>query len=370
MSLGGGGFAGWVGAPKAAVLAGYAGAMTDTGHVGSSGSFGMLSPGVPNEQLRIDFGWRSEHMMAVVGKALIGRFYGAPPKYSYWNGCSTGGRQGQAMAQRFPHDYQGILAGAPAIHFEKLGLDQMWPQVPMLMENDGKAVDAAKQALAVSAAVAACDALDGVTDGVLRDPRACRYNTTALLCPAGVDASCLTAGEARAIQRIWDGPRAPAEGELKGELKGELLWYGIPIGAALDALAGERLMSIPDGQAKYWVELDPSWDYHTLNYTNWLAFNDKTVMAMEPGPTATDDAASIAEFRDAGHKLLIWHGWADQIIMPQGSIDYYKQVTDIISAGNVSETQRWFRFFMAPGVAHCGMDTTGYFDALVRWVED
>jgi hypothetical protein len=159
MALGGGGFVGSVGEPTQAVQAGYAGATTDTGHKGSSGSFGMLKPGLPDVQLQTDFGWRSEHMMAVVSKQLIQIFYGKPPTFSYWNGCSTGGRQGQAMAQRFPDDYDGestalsplplifsyksekslcgagILAGAPAIHFEKLGLGQTWPQVPVRLTS-------------------------------------------------------------------------------------------------------------------------------------------------------------------------------------------------------------------------------------------
>eukprot|EP01043_Picozoa_sp_COSAG02_P060636 COSAG02_NODE_7965_length_2768_cov_45.347321_2_plen_348_part_00 len=162
MALGGGGFVGSVGEPTKAVQQGYVGATTDTGHKGSSGSFGMLQPGVPNIQLQTDFGWRSEHMMAVVSKKLIQIFYGKQPKFSYWNGCSTGGRQGQAMAQRFPDDYDGILAGAPAIHFEKLGLGQTWPQVPMLMENDGKSIHQTKLQAAISASVQACDPLDGV----------------------------------------------------------------------------------------------------------------------------------------------------------------------------------------------------------------
>ena len=163
MALGGGGFVGSVGEPTQAVQAGYAGATTDTGHKGSSGSFGMLKPGVPDVQLQTDFGWRSEHMMAVVSKKLIQTFYGKPPKFSYWNGCSTGGRQGQAMAQRFPNDYDGILAGAPAIHFEKLGLGQTWPQVPMLMENGGKSIAGAKLQAAIDASIKACDPIDGVT---------------------------------------------------------------------------------------------------------------------------------------------------------------------------------------------------------------
>ena len=199
MALGGGGFVGSVSAPTQAVKSGFAGATTDTGHKGSTGSFGMLAPGEPNLELQTDFGWRSEHMMAVVSKQLISLFYGKLPNYSYWNGCSTGGRQGQAMAQRFPDDYDGVLAGAPAVHFDKLGLGQTWPQVPMLEENDGKSIDASKLAKAVSASVEACDALDGVKDGVLRDPRACNFSATALV------GSGLTAREAKAIDLIWRG---------------------------------------------------------------------------------------------------------------------------------------------------------------------
>eukprot|EP00040_Diaphanoeca_grandis_P020936 m.111350 g.111350 ORF g.111350 m.111350 type:complete len:615 (-) comp28115_c0_seq1:975-2819(-) len=356
MALGGGGFVGSVGEPTSAVSIGYAGATTDTGHKGSSGSFGMLKPGEPDVGLQTDFGWRSEHMMAVVGKQLIQLFYGKQPQFSYWNGCSTGGRQGQAMIQRFPDDYDGALTGAPAIHFEKLGLGQTWPQVPMLMENGGKAIDGTKLAMAQAAAIQACDMLDGVKDGVLRDPRACTFSATALIGPSG-----LTAAEAKAIDMIWHGST---------NVDGTLSWYGIPRGASLDALAGETIMSIPDGQAKYWVEFNASWDYHSLTYDNYPQFFDKSVKIMEPGPTATDNAKSISSFRDKGGKVIMWHGWADQIIMPQGSIDYYNQVINISDGGNLTATQEWFRFFMAPGVAHCGMDTFGYFEALVNWVEN
>jgi hypothetical protein len=118
-AMGGGGYAGQVSAPLPAVQAGYVGSTTDTGHKGGDGSFGMLKPGVPNTQLQDDFAYRSEHMMAVVAKQLIQHLYGKPPVYSFWNGCSTGGRQALMMAQRFPKDYNGILAGAPAIHWDK-----------------------------------------------------------------------------------------------------------------------------------------------------------------------------------------------------------------------------------------------------------
>lgn len=311
MVLGGGGFVGSVSAPIAAVKIGFAGASTDTGHKGSTGSFGMLKPGIPNMQAQTDFGWRSEHLMATVTKQLIRLYYGESPKFSYWNGCSTGGRQGFAMAQRFPGDFDGILAGAPAIHFEKLGLGQTWPQVPMLMENDGKTVPQAKSALAIAAAVDACDELDGVKDGVLRDPRACNFSASSLV------GHGLSAGEAKAIDLIWRGSR---------NVDGSPSWYGIPRGSSFDALANDKIMSIPDGQAKYFVEFDPEWNYKVLNYDNYPSFFDKTVKIMEPGPTATDNPESIKAFRDHGSKLISWHGWADQIIMPQGTIDYYNQV--------------------------------------------
>ena len=125
-ALGGGGYAGSVREPTTAIIDGYVGASTDTGHRGSDGSFGMLRPGVPNTPLQVDFAYRSEHLLAVVGKQLIQAYYGQAPKYSYWNGCSTGGRQGLMMAQRYPEDYDGVLAGAPAIHWDKFQAYQIW----------------------------------------------------------------------------------------------------------------------------------------------------------------------------------------------------------------------------------------------------
>jgi len=145
------------------------------------------------------------------------------------------------------------------------------------------------------------------------------------------------------------------------------MWYGIPRGSDLGVLAGKTGFSIAVGQAKYWIYLDPDWDYHRLNYTNWQAFFDKTVQMMEP--TIGTDDADYSPFRDAGHKLIMWHGWADQIIMPEGTIDLYDAVTNTISGGNVSKTQKFARLFMAPNVGHCGMDTDVFFEALVDWVE-
>src|SRR6185369_14815703 len=169
------------------------------------------------------FANRSEHLMAVLGKQLVNAFYGQGPVYSYWNGCSTGGRQGLRMAQDYPADYDGILAGAPAIHWDRFQAGQIWYQVVQREENGGPigagvpAVLNAKEAMATSKAVAACDALDGVTDGVLTDPRRCGYSAAAdptltyATCTAS-DSGCLSPGEARAIDKMWQGPSSCAPG--------------------------------------------------------------------------------------------------------------------------------------------------------------
>jgi hypothetical protein len=171
-SVGGSGYAGAAVAPAQAVGAGFAAATTDTGHSGFGGNFGMLEPGKPNEPLQIDFAYRSEHLMAVIGKQLVEAFYGRSPQYSYWNGCSTGGRQGLRMAQDYPDDYDGILAGAPAIHWDRFQAGHIWYQMVQLRDNGGpigggtRDVLVAKQKLATSRALTMCDADDGVADGV------------------------------------------------------------------------------------------------------------------------------------------------------------------------------------------------------------
>jgi len=258
-SEGGGGYQGAVKVARDSVAQGFVGVSTDAGHQSSlippllDGSFGMSSPGVPNTQLQTDFAYRSAHLMAVVGKQLTRAFYGQAQSHAYWFGCSTGGRQGMMMAQRYPKDYDGIVVGAPAIYWDRFQAYQIWPQ--MVMNRDlGAPMSGAKQALATAAAVAACDAADGVTDGVIDDPRRCTYNPandpaiTKASCNSGDD-TCLTPAEAGAVQKIWSGARNVA---------GDLLWPGIERGAQLSGLAGPVPFPIATEQPKYWVYLDPT----------------------------------------------------------------------------------------------------------------
>src|SRR5262245_38952617 len=356
-SIGGGGYAGSVNEPTAAVAAGYAGVTTDTGHRGNDGAFGMLAPGQPNTQLQIDFAYRSEHLMSVIGRQLVAAFYGQAPTRSYWFGCSTGGRQGLMMAQRYPEDYDGIVAGAPAIHWDRFQAALIWPQVVMFRETGGP-IAKARLDRATRAAVAACDAQDGVADGVIDDPRTCRFDARALQCGANAgDAECLSEKEAIAIDRIWEGP----------VLGGRRLWVGQTRGTDLGALGGPNPFPIGVAQPRYWVYFDPGWNWQTLDYDNYPSFFDQTVARV--GPIMATDNPDLSRFRDRGGKLILWHGFADQLIMPGGTIEYYERVTKQVG-GDVSS---FARLFMAPGVAHCrggdGPAPTNLLESVVDWVE-
>ena len=343
-----------LGAATDSVAQGFVGVKTDTGHTGSplSGAFGMESPGHPDTQLQIDFAYRSEHLMAVVGKQLTKAFYGQAPVRSYWYGCSTGGRQGLRMAQDFPDDYDAILAGSPAINWDRFQAYQIWPQVAMRMESGGP-VPAAKQRLATGNAVAACDAADGVADSVIGDPRQCTYDPTKdttitkSTCTSA-DNTCLTPGEASAIQKIWGGARDAA---------GNLLWPGLERGADLGALAGTSPFPIPIDQARYWVYFDPAWDWKTLNYDNYGQFFADNVAMV--GPMMASNKPDISAFRGRGGKLIMYHGWADNLIMPEGTVRYWDAVSSSISHlndsgfGNAKITD-FARLYMVPGMGHCG----------------
>jgi hypothetical protein len=391
-SVGGGVYAGTVNAPTEALRGGYAAAATDTGHATGpmSGIFGMLEPGKPNVELQKDFATRSLHMMAVVGKQLVQHFYGRGPAYSYWNGCSTGGRQGLRMAQDHPEDYDGILAGAPAIHWDRFQAAMLWPQVAAKRDNGGpvgageRAAMTAKYRLATDRAVAACDAADGVTDGLLTDPRRCGYSAaqdasiTRASCSASAP-SCLTPGEAKTIDAMWQGAvacgkgqgcRAPAVASRQLGNKGDQrLWYGLPRGTDLGSLGGSAPFAVVTAQSRYWVYFDPEWDWRTVDHTNFLDYFRANVEKV--GPMMASDDPDLRDFRRRGGKLVIWHGWSDPLIVAEGSIDYYERVVDRI--GNLRRTQEFARLFMAPGVGHCsggpGHQPQGAFDTVVNWVE-
>jgi pimeloyl-ACP methyl ester carboxylesterase len=391
-SVGGGVYAGAASVPTEALREGYAAATTDTGHSSNalSGSFGMLEPGKPNVELQKDFATRSLHLMAVVGKQLVKQFYGEAQKYSYWNGCSTGGRQGLRMAQDHPEDYDGILAGAPAIHWDRFQGAMLWYPMVQQRDNGGPVAGGdrntmtGKYRLATEKAVAACDALDGMNDGLLTDPRACRYlaskdSSITLPSCAATDAKCLSPGEAKAIDAMWEGPVACAKGtdckapevasrKLTG--KGDKrLWYGQPRGTDLGSLGGATPFAVVTEQNRYWVYLDPAWDWRSVKPEGFAQYFRDNVEKV--GPMMASDDPDLRYFRKRGGKLVVWHGWSDPLINGTGSVDYYNRV--VKEMGGLKRTQEFARLYMAPGVGHCsggpGHQPQRAFDAVVNWVE-
>jgi feruloyl esterase len=352
-AVGNGGWAGTISysALAAAVKSGYAGASTDTGHVGGSGSFALGHP----EKLT-DFSWRSEHEMAIKAKAIILTFYGSAPSRSYWNGCSTGGRQGFKEAQKFPDDFDGIVAGAPA-NRTPLGL---WIAFAMLKDK-GSFIPASKYPLIHQAALNACDAQDGVKDGLIANPTGCKFDPQDLLCQGADAADCLTAPQVEAARKVYAAGKNPRTGQVLFSplARGSELGWGAHGG-------GPEPSALSLDQFRYVVYKDPNWDWRTFSFDSDYA---RFVLPENLPMNATDPNLKAFFARDG--KLLVYHGWSDAQVSPFATIQYYQSVTETM--GGVSKTSGNVRLFMAPGMGHCGGgDGPNVFDAisaLDQWVE-
>ncbi len=337
------------------VRRGYATASTDTGHAGNGGdaSFAFNHP----EKL-VDFAYRAVHEMTVRAKLVIEKHYGSAPKLSYWNGCSTGGRQGLKEAQKFPSDFDGIIAGAPANYMTHLLSHSIWVAQASL-KNSASLIPREKYAAVHKAALDACDALDGVKDGVIEDPTRCHFDPKTVQC-AGADApTCLTAPQVEAARKIY----APATNS-----KGAVIFPGLEPGSETGwaGLAGPAPLSISATYFKYAVFKNPDWDFKTLDFDKDVAMLDKADAGLL---NATDP--NLKAFFGHGGKLLMYHGWTDQLIAPRNSINYYTSVAKAM--GGADKAVDSIRLFMVPGMAHCaGGDGTSTFDpvaALEQWVE-
>jgi len=367
LGIGGGGFVG--GNPAGVnqpVALGYAAGSTDTGHEGGSGSFALDTNGRINWQLIRDNAHLGIHEMTLTGKALTQAMYGVAPRYSYFNGCSTGGRQGLMEAQRYPQDYDGIVSGAPAINWTRFVPQEVWGAVQMnAAENP---VPACKLAAATAAAIAACDGIDGVRDGVIEDPKRCTYDPKALIGTSAADCGAFTEADADLIRKFWEGPRRQ---------DGSFLWYGQARGTDLNALYGSR-GTPPKPQAfgialdwfRYFLAQNAQFDFGTVTPAAYERFWDQSVE--EYGIVIGTDNPDLTAFRDHGGKAILWHGWSDQLITPEGTIDYYKRVEQLM--GGPKKTAAFVRLFLAPGVAQCaggaGPAPYGQLDAVRAWVED
>ncbi|MGW5606441.1 tannase/feruloyl esterase family alpha/beta hydrolase [Streptomyces sp. NPDC003753] len=356
-----------------AVKNGYAATTTDAG-VGDAldTSWALNSKGQVNTALLKNFASRSQHEAAVVGKEVVDAVYGKRASYSYFTGCSTGGRQGYMEAQRHPTDYDGILADAPAINWDEFEVATLWPQVVM---NNEKTYPAPCEFKAFTdAAVRACDPLDGVEDGLVNDASRCDFDPRRLI---GAKVVCngkeltVTAADAAVVRKIWDGPRTPS---------GRKLWSGVPIGANLAALAGVSdpdangnvkgaPFQVPADWVRLWVAKDPSLDVSKITYSRFTRLFKQSEAEYDK-VMGTDDP-DLSAFLKSGGKLLTWHGQADQYIPTQGTVQYRQQVER--EMGGPKRVDDFYRLFLAPNTDHCGLNgLDGSADglaALTAWVE-
>ena len=351
--VGNGGWAGVISysALAEAVRGGYASASTDTGHEGGRGIFAMDHP----EKL-LDFAWRSQHEMTVKAKSIIQAFYGNGPKLSYWNGCSTGGRQGLKEAQMFPDDYDGIIAGAPA-NRTAIGL---WVAFAVL-KDPASYIPAAKYPIVHQAVLNKCDALDGVKDGLLENPMKCSFDPNVLLCKGGDNGECLTSPQVQAAKKLYSPGVNPRTGKelFSSYVPGTELGWGVQ-GKGPDPYVNSY------DQYKYVVFKDPNWDWRTFDFDK---DDERGNLPENLVMNATNPDMKV--FFAHGGKLLIYHGWSDTNVPTLNTIKYYKNVVDLM--GGPAKTSNSMRLFLEPGMGHCGGgEGPNVFDkvsALDQWVD-
>src|SRR5262245_32990075 len=356
LAVGNGGWSGAIVYPALAssLRRGYATASTDTGHAGGSGSFALGHP----EKLT-DFAYRAVHEMTVEAKAIVEAYYGAAPRVSYWAGCSSGGKQGLKEAQKYPNDYDGIVAGAPANFWTHLVTQSLWVAQATL-KDPASLIPREKFEAINKAALAACDADDGVKDGLIENPARCTFDPGSIQCPAADGPGCLTAPQVEAARKIY----APA----KNPRTGAVIFPGLARGSELGwpALAGgPRPMSIAEDHYQYVVFKNAERDFRSLDFDKDVALAD----ALDAGAINATDP-DLSAFAAHGGKLILYHGWNDQLIAPQNTIDYYTSVRNKIGA---AQTDTFVRLFMAPGMMHCaggpGPNTFDSQTAIEQWVE-
>ena len=341
---GNGGFAGSINYQQmqAALAGGFATASTDTGHqAGATDAAWALG----HPEKIVDFGYRAVHLMTVDAKAIIRAFYGESPRHSYFSSCSNGGRQALMEAQRFPEDYDGIVAGAPANYWTHLLANSVWDLLALAGKDNY--IPAKKLPAIQAAAMTACDALDGLKDGLIQDPSRCHVDPAALECHGAQTDSCLTAPQVTALKKLYAGGRISDGKQVfpgyepggEAEPGGWQVWITGP--------APEQSLMFAFGTQFYKNMMfgNPSWDYRTFNVDRDMkAADDKLAGTLN----ATDP--DLSRFRARGGKLILYHGWNDAAIGPLSTIDYYQNVVAKAGAGYA---RGFVRLFMVPGMQHC-----------------
>jgi len=299
------------------------------------------------------------HEMTVRSKAMVEAFYSRGPQLSYYNGCSTGGRQGLMEAQRYPEDFDAIIAGAPVNNQVHLNVSQTALQVEML-KNPARIVPANKVTLYANAVMAACDASDGVKDSIINNPLQCKFDPAALLGKGADAADCLTAPQVESAKQLYSPVKSKSGSAVyPGRMPGvEAGWAArIPTpGAPMNPLWGDM--------PRYVGHRNANWDVMSFDLDRDLALTLKNASFIESSDP------NLAKFKARGGKLLLWHGWADPGPSPQNTINYYADVTKTLGGGKQED---WMRLFLLPGVGHCGggvgPDQADFMTALEQWRE-
>lgn len=370
-----GGLGGNIGSLTKGLARGYASASTDTGHVASDPDWGK------SRAKEIDYGYRGTHVTAVAAKALTQSFYGRAPAHAYFNGCSNGGRQALMEVQRYPSDFDGVIAGDPATGTPmQVGRAVFFQR---LLASPANYLPVEKIELLSRATLAACDGKDGLVDGLISDPRPCDFDPASLTCQGGDAATCLTAAQVGTVQTIYAGLKDASGGYYappfpKGHEGGPSGWRGWitgnepPVAQADGSLAftGARVPSgfgLADSNFRFLALEDdaPGFSWRTFRYPQDLPRLKTMTEILSPLD------ADLRPFRKAGGKLLVYHGWADPGISALGTLDYVEKVAKAV--GGQGEADRFMRAYFVPGMHHCsggpGVDQFDMLTALEAWVE-
>ena len=363
--VGNGGYQGSISyaAMAAGLRRGYAVASTDTGHAGDDMKFGQGHP-----EKVIDWAYRAMHVTTETAKLVVRNAQGRFAERSYFVGCSSGGHQALTEAQRYPTDYDGIIAGDPANNRirQTFGFLSAWIATH---GADGKPlIPGNKLPMITKAAVETCDIVDGLKDGVIDDPRRCNFDPAKLLCSSAAkdEATCLTAPQVDAVRKMYDGTRSARTGET--------IYAGWPRGSESfgdTAIQGWRQYVMDPAEPmrvgffRYFLFHDPNWDYRTIDWDRDLAYAEQTL----PHMSAVE--RDLTPFKKAGGKLLMYTGWADPVVPPMDTVAYYDAV--VKTMGGLEKTREFYRFFLAPGMGHCrqgpGPNDFDMLSALEQWVE-
>jgi hypothetical protein len=358
---------------NAALQMGFAFGQTNTGHdsrTESGASFVMSNP-----QKAIDYAYRAVHLTATTAKAITKQYYAKPVARSYWNSCSNGGRQGLIEAQRYPKDFDGLIVNAPWVSQTGFTIGALWNQKAV----SGTSLTPEKLAFVAGKVMEKCDALDGVKDGLIDDPRRCGFDPKkdVAACETGADnASCLTPAQADAIAKVYSGPQGNGKAIFPGFMPGSeavvpaarggppaSAWMNFIVPATPDARPAD--FNLADNTMRYLAFTPPKPDYDSRTFD----FDHDPHLLDAWSKKVDASSTDLSKFRARGGKLLMTYGWADQVLQPLMGVHYYEQVTQRVGP----KTTDFFRLFMVPGMTHCaGGNGTDRFDsvsALVDWVE-